>query len=168
MRYYRTFVILLICVVLLTGCLQIAQTIPDNGLWNCKELQITIDLESGQCFAIIDNTKINCAFCNDRGSEYVSVLCQDPKNKNYHLGESVFEGICIYYDEDIMIIREELTQIVYTFYRQDSETALSHEKRQRTILLLGRAPIGGRGDGSPVPCPTKEFSSPGALPERTG
>lgn len=118
---FRTLCILTVAIaVTLTGCIQIAQTIPENGVFYCEELKITVDFDTPNCFTVVDGEEIHCAFGNDRGSRFVSVSNQDSTTKQYALGDKVFAGECVFFDEDTMVILEEWTQIEYTFKRIDT------------------------------------------------
>lgn len=118
---FRTLCILAIALsVILTGCIRVAQTIPEEGTFYCQELEITIDLNTRTGFAVVDGDKINCAFGNDHGSRFIGVTNQQPGLETYYLGESIFSGECIHFDEDSMVVLEEWTQIEYTFKRIDT------------------------------------------------
>lgn len=111
-------VFLFICSLL--GCLQIAKTIPDAGVWYCDELQVSVDLNGGdKCYILIGKEKLKVGFRNDRGSKYVTIESQEIGNESFPLSKIILEGECVSFDEKTMTICEEETGRLYTFYRQE-------------------------------------------------
>lgn len=120
MKYCYMIIMILLFVAILVGCLQISETLPGEGLWYCEALHITANFDTGECFAITDNVKMDCAFSNDRGSEYIAIICQDFDCEDHYLGQPIFEGRCIYYSDKEMVIREEETKREYVFLKQEN------------------------------------------------
>lgn len=117
------WVLILALLILLSGCIQNVQLVPKEGIWHCEELGITVDFESEKCFVLIDGVEINSSFRNNRGSNFISVSNQDTIIEDLHLGEILFSGECIRYDDTTMVISEYRTEIIYTFYKIDTPTS---------------------------------------------
>ena len=112
-------VVFIVCVFLVSSCITPIEYTPNEGVWCCEELKITINCDGGFSYITIGEEEIRCSLHNDRGSQYIYIDCQEINSKNHKLNEVFLEGIVILLDEREMIIQEEGTGIIYTFTRQD-------------------------------------------------
>lgn len=120
MGYRKYLLILLVLLILLPGCITPAKTFPTEGIWYCKELNITLDFVAGTGYITLNEEDIFCVIANNRGSKFISILNQNEDTEEFYLGESVFSGKCIRYDNKELVIGESKTETVYTFYRTDN------------------------------------------------
>lgn len=95
-----------------------AQYTPADGTWYCDALAIQLSYDDpGESYILVDGEKIKCIPETDRGSDWLSVTCQESDNKHFRLGEVVLSGQIVHLDEETHVIREELTDTEYTFTR---------------------------------------------------
>ena len=85
---------------------------PDGGVWHCDELGIQISFERDQpSLAAVHGEYIVCATSRHRGSKHINVSSQDHR----YLGESVFKGKYISFDNDRYVLKDKKTNRLYTF-----------------------------------------------------
>ena len=81
------------------------QRMPNEGTWYCAELQaqFSVDRRDGfvskddvnavdesENYVIVDGDRIASLLSNDRGSTKVYIICQEPDNLHYGLGEIIY------------------------------------------------------------------------------
>lgn len=112
----RAVVLLAIFLVsLLCGCYR--ERVPQNGVWYCEDAGIQISMDKGTpSFVTVDGEQRRCDEEHDRGSSWIMVFVETAFGK-HSLGEVIFEGDCVYFDEKTMIIRADQTD--YLFFRID-------------------------------------------------
>jgi len=92
--------------------------VPESGIWFCDELQIQLSYEPGIVSYCVENgKKILCTNSTDRGSSAIYVLWQGEKTATKSVGDMVFFGRCIGFDENKMHIVENGSGKKYTFKR---------------------------------------------------
>ena len=119
MKKIISFIIAFVFSLLPIRC-EPAQFFPEEGIWYCSELGIQLDFDDGlNCFFIYQGVKIVCDCEHDRGSSYLSVICQDMNTKHFTLGEEVFGAEFVSLDTERLILLEEETQTAYIFLRME-------------------------------------------------
>lgn len=88
---------------------------PREGVWYCEELQIQVSWTDQDCIAIRDGEMIPCDCINDRGSKWIYIVSQAADIANYPLGAEVFAAEHVVLTEDKYVVKEEKTEIIYTF-----------------------------------------------------
>lgn len=91
---------------------------PTDGVWYCETLQITLSFTAEKkSFITIDGEEILCECGNDIGSPDIYLLCQEPANRRYSLGELIFWGVYVSLDKDVYILEDHYTGELYRFLR---------------------------------------------------
>ena len=105
-------VTLLLVLVLLCGCWR--EHVPQYGVWYCEDAGIQISMDKGTpSFVTVDGEQRRCGAEHDRGSSWIMMDVETAFGE-YSLGEVIFEGDCVYFDEKTMIIRADQTDYVFT------------------------------------------------------
>ncbi len=105
-------------VIIFIGMTHYTQWMPTEGVWYCDELEISLSFDDNiMSSAIVDGQKIVCAVDNMRGSDVVSLSCQDRNTSSISLGEDVFVGEYVDLEDDRLVLREYGTENIYTFLR---------------------------------------------------
>ena len=102
--------------LLILACARPAQILPDSGVWYCEELDITLNFDKGIGSVPYGGLQMKGIIENDRGSDVFSVLNQDWENQHFFLGESMFAGTCIRFDEETMEVQKFRSEERYVFY----------------------------------------------------
>ena len=92
---------------------------PDEGIWYCEELKIQLSFEDDSSYTVVNGRSISCTWGNDRGSDVIMVLCQEPNIEEYRLGDTVFWGHYVHLTDDEYIVSDGTTSVEYTFERID-------------------------------------------------
>ncbi len=105
-------------IIIFIGMTHYTQWMPTEGVWYCDELQISLSFDENiMSFAIIDGQKVICVADNNRGSEVISVLCQENNIDQFYLGESIFTGEYVSLKDNQLVLREYHKENIYTFLR---------------------------------------------------
>ena len=120
MKNKKPLLVILLLIFLLPGCISPAKTFPSEGIWFCEKLNITLDFYLGTGSILLDGEEIFCVIVNQKGSKLISLLNQNREIEEFYLGETVFFGSCIGYDDKVLTISEYRTETIYTFYRIDN------------------------------------------------
>ena len=113
----KIFTLLCIILFILSGC-AVAEFYPKEGEWYCEELGLQLAFGGqGDCFYLVDNTKINCACGSDRGSRWLTVGCQDADSAYFDLGEELFGAEFVSLSQDNLVVYNYSTNKEYVFYR---------------------------------------------------
>lgn len=109
----RVIVLFMVLLVgLLSGCYR--EHVPQSGVWYCEEAGIQISMDKGTpSFVTVDGEQRRCGAGHNRGSSWIMMDVETAFGK-YSLGEIIFEGDCVYFDEKTMIIRADQTDYVFT------------------------------------------------------
>ena len=128
MKRVSVLLILLVLIFELTAC-EFEQRIPNNGTWYCSELQaqFSIDQEDGyvskdyvhtvdesENYVIVDGDRIAALLSNNRGSINVYIICQEPDNLRYGLGEIIYSLEFVNLSDTEYTLKDE-TGNIYTF-----------------------------------------------------
>mgnify|MGYP003297396398 CR=1 FL=1 len=99
--------IVLMAIGLLQGCTP-KEFYPDSGEWYCQELELQLAFgQDGECFAMINGEKMTCACGADRGSQYLSVGCQEVDCEYCSLGEEIFGAYFVSLDGDTLVLKTD-------------------------------------------------------------
>jgi hypothetical protein len=93
-----------------------------RGYYYDSELQMQLSFERGiNSYVVLDGTVVPCACRNDRGSEYIGLLCQANVNE-YEIGDFIFWGRYVDLSDDTFVLKDRKTRQIYTFVRVDQST----------------------------------------------
>lgn len=118
----RTRIICLVLVVMLafvvfSSCTPV-DFYPNDGDWYCEELKIQVNFGGeGECFVLIDGEKVKCGWLNDRGSDSLSVICQESECDYCRLGEDILWAKFVSLDENTLVVKDANSGVEYTFVR---------------------------------------------------
>lgn len=100
--------------------------LPEDGVWFCEALNLQLSFdEEYDCYYIINGTKIRCTWENDRGSRFLTVLCQDSGVNTYSVGEVIFSGNCIEQNGNYFVIENEESGDQYMFFCMTEDSSVS-------------------------------------------
>lgn len=101
----------------LTGCAS-TQYIPEEGVWYCDELEIQLSFENSAVSYITENGQQIIGICeNDRGSQWVSILCQRNYGSGFYVGMELFCAKIVSLDETVLVVHYAETDQEYVFHR---------------------------------------------------
>ena len=120
--------VLLVCWIMVllctSGCLkytdpleQIGCKVPDEGIWSCSELEITLSFDDQPSTIRVDGRTINCRTENERNTPMIALYCTEKNDPVFYNYKCMFLGTVIQVEESMMIIQEYETDIAYTFYK---------------------------------------------------
>lgn len=113
------FLVLLVIACTLTSCCFAEKYYPEYGRWYCQELDMVLDFETGEAYYRINGANIKCAHGTDKGSDYLSVGCQEATNQEFYLGEEVFGARFKSLSETSLTVVDAKSGIEYIFYLID-------------------------------------------------
>ena len=112
-----TLALIVFVALFVTTCRPVSY-FPDEGKWYCKELEMQLDFSSdGDCFIVQNGEKIRCAFVNHRGSDFLSVGCQEYDSVYFALGEEILSVKLINLNVSELIVEDTDSGKTYTFLR---------------------------------------------------
>jgi len=98
--------ILLVMTIFLSACTPI-ECFPEAGQWYCEELQMQLSFGNDtECFVIKNGSKMICACGSDRGSNYLSVGCQEVGCQHCDLGEEIFGAEFVSLDNTTLVVKD--------------------------------------------------------------
>ena len=118
-KYLSFFLVLLVIASMLTSCCFAEKYYPEYGRWYCPELDMVLDYETGEAYFDINGANIKCAHGSDKGSDYLSVGCQEDSNPEFYLGEEVFGARFKSLTETALTVVDAKSGIEYVFYLMD-------------------------------------------------
>lgn len=111
------FIIVIIVMVLVLACAP-TEFFPDEGKWYCEELEMQLAFgNDDDCFVIRNGRKMKCACGSDRGSNYLSVGCQEFGCEYCYLGEEIFGATFVSLDETMLVVKDVNNGKEYVFTR---------------------------------------------------
>lgn len=123
MKRFVLCVLLAVCILIGTGCVDYSVYVPKEGIWYCEDLAIWMNFDNnGISYAIIDGIKIRCCVSYERGSGDISVIYQELTNvlPDYFVGESVWDGLCVGLEDGHLQVKGEDGKI-YLFIRSTGD-----------------------------------------------
>ena len=125
MKKFRFVVLLTLSIftaVLFSGCqnrlFDDRRIFPEEGVWYCEELQITLNFEKNATSkAIVNGEEIECVAGFMSGSTTITVSCQDFNTELMHMGEIIFPGEYVSSSDIELLLRHQYSKEVYTFVR---------------------------------------------------
>ena len=106
--------------LLIAGNIEPMQVLHSEGIWYCEDLQIQV------CFGektdyygthiVLDGQKYQCSVGYDKGNPAFSIWYSDYSH-DISADEFLFEGECVFFDEQKMIVEELDTRKEYIFVR---------------------------------------------------
>ena len=105
--------------------------IPNDGVWDCEELQAQFKLGQGDGFAspdgeyvvdasedyvVINGDRIATAMDSDRGAKYVLIICQELDHPDFYCGEVIYSFNFVSLSGTEYVLKDD-TGKHYTFLR---------------------------------------------------
>ena len=130
MKRTSALLIFLCAFLELSACMPVQRT-PNDGVWYCADLQAQFSVDKGDGFVsmdyvhtvdeaenyiIVDGDRIASLLSNDRGSMDVHIICQEPNNLCYGLGEIIYSLKFVNLSDTEYTLKDE-TGKQYTFLR---------------------------------------------------
>lgn len=94
--------------------------VPQEGVWYCKELNLTLSFERETSSTyFVDGNIVLCQYENERWTNDIYVTCKKSNNSTFEVGDKVFSGTCVELSDQVLIIREDISREKYVFIRTD-------------------------------------------------
>ena len=121
MNYFRNsciFITIIVIVALVVVTCKPVEYFPDEGEWYCEELEMQLAFGSdGNCFVMINGQEMKCGCGSDKGSNYLSVGCQELNCDHCYLGEEIFCATFVSLNNTVLIVEDVSSGIQYSFVR---------------------------------------------------
>lgn len=59
------------------------------------------------CYIVVDGMEIRCTVGNDRGSDQIMILCQEPDTEYFRLGEMILAAWHIELTDNLWIMQDD-------------------------------------------------------------
>lgn len=118
---FQLWIVLSLLGVVIRWAVAPMEYFPSEGAWYCEELglQLAFDTENDS-YITVDGQRIKCICGNDKGSDFMYVLCQAPKSPYFHLGETVFGGRFVRLEGNSLTLYSSDHDAEFIFLRQDT------------------------------------------------
>lgn len=93
--------------------------LPDEGIWHCDELSMTLDFEGGFSYAMYRGMLVKCNVGQEHG-DYNGVILETQWNR---VNKTVFFGHCVDAEANRICIIDDETGTKYWFIRVSKDTA---------------------------------------------
>lgn len=126
MKKCAVFTLALVLLRVLVGCSgsidEITYDMPNNGVWYCEKLEVSIVLDRMNgvlqpSYAVINGENVKCICEGEYNTPYLFLCCQESGVSDFQVGEVIYWWSLIEYNDDVLILEDHETKELYTFDR---------------------------------------------------